>query len=198
MAFIIIMWGRQGNDHYTPVVLDAIEGREKLADLCSDTHDREGLISSSLTQSQLHYVTFFNTIQLVCAHVRLFSCVQLFVTPRTVAHQAPLPMGFSRQEYWSGLPFSPSGNLSDPGFEPKSPTSPALAGGIFTTEPPGSPVQLVYSFSFARSLNSRDWLYNTVPTLNNTVLCTWNYINWIDVMLRFLLSPFHQHTQELN
>ena len=120
------------------------------------------------------------------------------LSPWTVAHQAPLPMGFSRQEYWSGLPFSPSGNLSDPGFEPKSPTSPALAGGIFTTEPPGSPVQLVYSFSFARSLNSRDWLYNTVPTLNNTVLCTWNYINWIDVMLRFLLSPFHQHTQELN
>ena len=129
-----------------------------------------------------------------------FSCsvVSNSCNPMDLAHQAPLPMGFSRQEYWSGLPFSPSGNLSDPGFEPKSPTSPALAGGIFTTEPPGSPVQLVYSFSFARSLNSRDWLYNTVPTLNNTVLCTWNYINWIDVMLRFLLSPFHQHTQELN
>ena len=152
MAFIIIMWGRQGNDHYTPVVFDAIEGREKLADLSSDTHDTEGLISSNLTQSQLYYVTFFNTIQLVCAHVRLFSCVQLFVTPRTVAHQALLPMGFSRQEYWSGLPFSPSSNFFDPGFEPKSPTSPALAGGIFTTEPPGKPCSTGIQFQFCKKL----------------------------------------------
>ena len=62
----------------------------------------------------------------------------------------------------------------------------------------GSPVQLVYSFNFARSLNSRDLLHNTVPTLNNAVLYPWNYINWIDFMLRFLLTPLHQHTQEFN
>ena len=61
------------------------------------------------------------------------SCVQLCVTSWTVTHQAPLSIGFPRQEYWSGLSFPPSEDLSDPGFEPTSPTS---AGGFFTTEPP--------------------------------------------------------------
>ena len=51
----------------------------------------------------------------------------------TVAHHAPLSMGFSRQEYWNGLPFLPLGDLPDPGIEPLSPASPALAGGFFTT-----------------------------------------------------------------
>ena len=55
----------------------------------------------------------------------------------TVAHQAPLSTGFSRQEYWSGLPFPPPGDLPDPGIEPASPVSPALTGRFFTTEPPG-------------------------------------------------------------
>ena len=48
--------------------------------------------------------------------------------------QAPLPMGFSKQECWSGLPFAPPGDLPDPGIEP---ASPALTGGFYTTEPPG-------------------------------------------------------------
>ena len=60
--------------------------------------------------------------------------VQLFVTLWTVAHQAPLSTGFSRQEYWSGLPFPPPGDLPDPGIKA---VSPALAGGFFTTELPG-------------------------------------------------------------
>ena len=51
----------------------------------------------------------------------------------TVAHQAPLSMGFSRPEYWSGLLFPPPGDLSNPGIKPTSLTSPALAGGFFTT-----------------------------------------------------------------
>ena len=59
-----------------------------------------------------------------------FSRVSLFVTPWTVAHQAPLSMGFSRQEYWSGLLCPPSGDLPDLGIEP---ASPALAGEVFTT-----------------------------------------------------------------
>ena len=50
--------------------------------------------------------------------------------------RAPLSMGFSRQEYWSGLPFPSTGDLPDPGTET---TSPALAGRFFTTEPPGKP-----------------------------------------------------------
>ena len=59
-----------------------------------------------------------------------FSRVQHFATPLTRAREAPLSMGFSRQEYWSGLPCPPPGDLSNPGIEP---ISPALAGGFFTT-----------------------------------------------------------------
>ena len=62
-----------------------------------------------------------------------FSRVQLFATLWTIAHQAPLSMGFSRQEYWSGLPYPPSGALPNPGTEAVSLTSPALASGFFTT-----------------------------------------------------------------
>ena len=54
-----------------------------------------------------------------------------FATPRTVVCQAPLSMGFSKQEYWSELPFSPPGDLTDPGIEPASLMFPALAGGLF-------------------------------------------------------------------
>ena len=56
-----------------------------------------------------------------------------------VAHQAPLSMEFSRQEYWTGLPFPPSGDLPNPEIVLVSPASPELAGGFFTTEPPGKP-----------------------------------------------------------
>ena len=62
----------------------------------------------------------------------MLSHVQLFVTPWTVTHQAPLFMRFSRQEYWSGLPDPPPGDLPDPGIEPKSPAPPALAGGFLS------------------------------------------------------------------
>ena len=72
----------------------------------------------------------------VCMHVQSLCRVHSFSLPRTVAHQAPLSMGFSRQEYWSGLSFPPPGDLPDPGIEP---VSSALAGGFFTTEPPGKP-----------------------------------------------------------
>ena len=57
-----------------------------------------------------------------------------FVTPWTVAHQASLSMGFSRQEYWSGLPFSSPGDLPDSGIKPRSP---ALEADALTSEPPG-------------------------------------------------------------
>ena len=64
----------------------------------------------------------------------MLSHVQLFVTPWTVAHQAPLSTGFFRQEYSSGLPFPPPGDLPNPGLET---VSPSLAGRFFTTVPPG-------------------------------------------------------------
>ena len=62
-----------------------------------------------------------------------FSHVRLCATPWTISRQAPLSMGFSRQEYWSGLPCSPPGDLPDPGIEPTSLMSPALAGRFFTS-----------------------------------------------------------------
>ena len=70
----------------------------------------------------------------------MLSHLQLFTTPWTVARQAPLRLKFSRQEYWSELPFPPPRDLPDPGIKPTSPTSPALAGISFTTEPHGKPL----------------------------------------------------------
>ena len=67
------------------------------------------------------------------------SRVRPFVTPWTVVCQAPLPMGFSWQEYWSGLPFPPPGDLPDPNIKPMSSASPPLAGRFLTTEPFGNP-----------------------------------------------------------
>ena len=74
----------------------------------------------------------------MCVHVHTqsLSCIQLFATPWTVPCQAPLSMGISWQEYWSGLPFSPPGDLPNLGIES---VSPVLVGGFFTTVPPGKP-----------------------------------------------------------
>ena len=66
--------------------------------------------------------------------VKLLSRVRLFVTIWTVAYQAPPSMGFSRQEYWSGVPFPSPGDLPDPGIEPGSP---ALQADALPSEPPG-------------------------------------------------------------
>ena len=66
--------------------------------------------------------------------VRMLSRVSLFMTSWTVAHQAPLFMEFSRQEYWSGFPFPPPGDLPDPGIEP---VYPELVGRLLSTVTPG-------------------------------------------------------------
>ena len=72
----------------------------------------------------------------VRSEVKLLSCVRLFVTPWTVAYQAAPSMGFSRQVYWSGLPFPSPGDLPDPGIKPESP---ALQADALPSEPPGKP-----------------------------------------------------------
>ena len=69
----------------------------------------------------------------VCHVVKSFSRVQLSVTPWSVAPHAPLSMGFSRQEYWSGLPCLAPGDLPNPGIKPGLLMSPTLAGRFFTT-----------------------------------------------------------------
>ena len=73
----------------------------------------------------------FPSFDIVLCIQNRFNCVWLFATLRTVAHQAPLFMGFSRQEYWSGLSCPPPGDLPDPGSKPACLTSPA--GGFVTT-----------------------------------------------------------------
>ena len=75
--------------------------------------------------------------------MKLLSRVRLFVTPWTVAYQTPLFMEFSRQEYWSGLPFPSPGDLPDSGIEPGSPT---LQADALPSEPPGKPISLVKSY----------------------------------------------------
>ena len=78
-----------------------------------------------------------------CVCVCVLSYVQLFATPGTVAHHAPLSMKISRQEYWSELPFPTPGSLTNPGIKPVFLVSPALAGKFFTTEPLGKPKYLL-------------------------------------------------------
>ena len=110
----------------------------------------------------------------VLCYTQSLSLVRLFVTPQTVAGQAPLSVGFSRQVYWSGLPFPPPGDLPNPGIEL---TSPALAGRCFTTEPPlyylkppGQPVGSRQSFSKQTAWGPRGempWAWTPTP-------CSWN------------------------
>ena len=74
--------------------------------------------------------------------VKLLSCLQLFATPWTVAYQAPPSMGFSRQEYWSGLLLPPPGDLPDPGIEPRSPAFQADALKEIVNSPYHHPIYL--------------------------------------------------------
>ena len=73
----------------------------------------------------------------ITVKVKSLSRVPLFATPWMIAHQASPSMGFSRQEYWGGLPFPSPGDLPDPGIKP---TSPALEAHALTSEPPGKPL----------------------------------------------------------
>ena len=99
--------------------------------------------------------------------------VRLFVTPWTVAYQAPQSMEFSRQEFWSGLPFPSPGDLPDPGIEPRSPALRALPSDCFTSEPPGKPlktgpncfVKVLYYYTFLPALQESS---NCFLILTNT------------------------------
>ena len=84
----------------------------------------------------------------ICCMLNHSSPVWLFVTQWTVAHQAPLSMGFSRQEYWSGLPCPPPGDLPDPGTEPISLMALPLAGRFFTTSTYGKQYMYMYIYVY--------------------------------------------------
>ena len=110
----------------------------------------------------------------VCA--QLLSHVRLFATPWTVAHQAPVFMQFSRQEYWSGLPFPSPGDLPALRIEPESP---ALAGRFFTTAPPGKPaITIQFNNSPPEYIPSKSWKqelkkYPHMHSYSNTVHSGW-------------------------
>ena len=94
------------------------------------------------TLSHFSHVQLFNNIYCILHCMIANSCLvakscPTLYDPMDVAHQTPLSMAFPRQEYWSGLPFPPPGDIPDPRVEPMSP---ALAGGFFTVEPLGKPM----------------------------------------------------------
>ena len=82
--------------------------------------------------------------------MQLLSCVQFFATPWTVVRQAPLAMGFSKEEYWSGLPSPPPRDLSNPGIYPRSP---ALQADSLPSELPGKPKNKLY-FSLKKEIHA--------------------------------------------
>ena len=114
-----------------------------------------------------------------------FSHIQLFVTPWTIAHQAPLSMGFSRQEYWSRLPSSPPGDLPNPGIKLESLSSPALADRFFTTsttwEAPFDP-QKSTEIPFKCCFSVKNC---GLSTIFNTVRPWWKYRSWVFTVLGF-------------
>ena len=121
-------------------ILSIVQGLERIPDICV----------------ALKVVYHIPSSVCVCVCVSCFSHFKLYVSLWTVAHQAPLPMEFSRQEYWSGSPFLYPGDLPDPGIEHTPLMSPALAGGVFTMAPPGKPT------------------YPIVPS------CKWTMFHWFE------------------
>ena len=113
----------------------------------SPSSEYSGLISFRMDWLDLLAVqsTLKSLLQHHSSKVKSLSRVQLFLTPWTVAYQAPLSMGFSRREYWSGLPFPSPGDLPNPGVEPGSP---ALQADALPSEP------LVLSFLYSPNLTS--------------------------------------------
>ena len=122
---------------------------------------------------------------------QLLSHVQLFVTSWTVALQALLSVGLSRQEYWTGLSFPPLEDLPDPGIEPATLVSPALAGQFFTAMPPGKPQKWkCYSvmsnslWTFLCSLQSQ--VYNHISHLAQS--CCWHWLFPLALLRPWILT----------
>ena len=92
-----------------------------------------------------------------------FSCVQLFATQWIITHQASLSMGFSRQEYWSGLPCLPPGNLSNPGIKPMSPADPVLQADSLPLSHQGSPKGPWLGIKFQQSLQKCHAVLSALP-----------------------------------
>ena len=101
--------------------------------------------------------------------VKSLSRIQLFAIPWTVAYQAPSPMEFSRQEYWSGLPFPSPGHLPDPGIEPGSP---ALQTDSLPSEPPGKPYKAIKNIVGSIYRHCCCLVAKSCPALCNPIDCS--------------------------
>ena len=115
-----------------------------------------------------------------------FSCVWLFVTLWTVAHQVPLSMGFSREEYWSGLLCPPLGDLPDPGFEHAALVSPALAGVFFTSSTTIIVINISHEYSYM--------LCPVTPSSEHPNIVLWapdTYVFGISVLLYHYVTAFY-------
>ena len=128
----------------------------------------QGFMEAMILPLQISTKTKVQLLKTSQSEVKLLSRVRLFATPWTVAYQAPPSMGFSRQEYWSGLPFPSPGDLPDPGIESRSP---AFQADALTSEPPGKPRPtyfyqshgLIYSSNkrfLSGHIFSDSWVYN--------------------------------------
>ena len=141
----------------------------------------------------------------MCVCAQSLSHVWLFMIPWTVIHQPPLPMGFSRQEYWRGSQFPPPRDLPDPRIEPVSLMSPAFAGGFFTTSAPWEVQSNTNAYqkyrpnieaSWETHLLSplrflESWLFNAESTGWTAVLFIWmQETKCPGLLLLFLVSPF--------
>ena len=126
---------------------------------------------SESTIGRIHYRKYNhnkNSMSFLCACVlSCFSHIQLFETAWTVVHQAPLFMGFSRQEYWIGLPFPSPEDLPNAGIEPMSLMSLELAGGFLPLAPSGKPQFSLYICKFLEA----DAFMTSIP-LKNCFLST--------------------------
>ena len=120
----------------------------------------------------------------------MLSCVWLFVASWTVVRQAPLPMEFSRQEFWSGLPFPFPVDLPDPGVEPSSPVSPALTGGFFTSsatwEAPYCEYDVFSHYGFDFHFPNDLWCWYLC--LINPFMCLWIIYITGEMSIKILLS----------
>ena len=117
------------------------------------------LICIKVTTNENLLYSSENSTQCSARMLSHFSSVRLFATLSTVAHQAPLAMGFSRQEYWSGLPCPPPGHLPDPEIEPTFFMSPTLSGRFFTTSTTWEALRALWWPKWEGNLKKKGYMY---------------------------------------
>ena len=169
-----------------------LKGRKVMTNLDTILKSRDVPLPTKvwLIKAMLFPVVTYRCESWTIKKVKSLGRVQLFATLWTVAYQAPPSMGFSRQEYWSGLPFLLTGDLLNPGIKPGSPT---LSADTLPSKPPGKPRR---KLDHKKSWAPKDWCFWTVlleKTLESPLNCkeiqpvhpegnqSWIFIGSIDV-----------------